>query len=250
MSKIISEAVEDIKFKLGESLVDVELEESDYIRSLEQARKLYLQRAENATSEVIVLFIGAKDKQQYDLTDLNIQRVHAIYRHSIGVSYSADQQLDPFTLMYHNNFMAAASNNSGFGSIGIMHMQQMHVKLLQTMMANEVQFIWDNSTKQITLLKAMRREERLLLHCEVKRSMEDLLEDSDINPWVISYATSLCKQALGIAYSKFQTLAGPNGGVSLGGETMRQEGKEEQLALEEQLVRLTTSTKGMPFTTG
>lgn len=249
-NEIIEEAIDDIKFKLGDTLVDVELETPEYNRALKQARKLYLQRAENATNEVIVLFLGEKDRQIYDLSDLNIIRLHAIYRHSIGTSYSADSQLDPFTLMYHNNFMAAASNNSGFGSIGVMHMQHMHIKLLQTMMANEVQYTFNNVTKQLTILKAMRRQERLLLKCEVSRDLEELLQDPDINPWIISYATALCKQTLGIAYSKFQTLAGPNGGVSLGGETLRQEGKEEQQQLEEQLIRLTTSTKGMPFTTG
>jgi hypothetical protein len=178
MSKILEEAIDDIKFKLGDTLVDVELETPEYTRALNQARKLYLQRAENATSEVIVLFIGEKDRQIYDLTDLNILRIHAIYRHSIGTSYSADSQLDPFTLMYHNNFMAAASNNSGFGSIGVMHMQHMHIKLLQTMMANEVQFTYNTVTNQLTILKAIRRQERLLLHCEVRRDIEELLMDS------------------------------------------------------------------------
>lgn len=110
-NRVIDEAIEDIKFRLGDTLIDVELDTPDYKRALEQTRRLYLQRAENATSEIMVLFVAEKDKQQYDLTDLNIQRVHAIYRHSIGTSYSGDNHLDPFSLMYHNNFMAAASGS-------------------------------------------------------------------------------------------------------------------------------------------
>lgn len=250
ITPLIQDTIEDIEFRMGASQIDVELEQSDYVRSLKQARRLYLQRAENATESIAVLFKSKKDVQIYDLTDLNIQRVHSIYRHSIGAMYSADTQVDPFTMMFQNHTMGLMSNNTSYGSIATVYMQNMHVNLLQTMMANAVQFDFNRERSELTIHKAMRRDENLILHCEVKRSLESLLLDDDVQPWLVSYATSLCKQALGAAYSKFQTLAGPNGGISLGGDAMRQEGKEEQTLLEEQLIRLTTSTKGMPFTTG
>lgn len=246
----IEEAIEEIKFNLGGTIVDIEAEHDEYMAALRYAHRVYLQRAENATEQVMILFQAEKGRQTYDLEDLNILRLHRIYRHSIGTAYNADNQLDPFTMMYHNHFMASASGTTAYGSIGIIHMQHMHINLLQDLLANEVQFIWNNSSKELNIMKRIARKELLILDCERKRDMVELLDDPDIEPWMIAYATARLKMILGQAYGKFANLAGPNGGVQLGGNELRQEGKEETDKLEEEIVRLTTSTKGMPFTRG
>lgn len=246
----VNEAVDEILFNLGSTLIDVEIDPDECKKALEFSKRYYLTRAENATREAMVLFKAQKHQQIYDLTDINPLSITRVYRHSIGTAYSSDNQLDPFTMMYHNNFMAAASNNTAFGSIGIIHMQHMHINLLSQMMANEVQYTYDPSSKNITILKRIARDELLIFQCEVERSLEELLADHNINPWLIQYATARLKVILGMSYSKFQTLAGPNGGITLGGSELRQEGKEELEKLEEQLKNLVTQTKGMPFTVG
>lgn len=246
----VSEAIDEILFNLGSTLIDIEIEPDECKKALEFSKRYYLSRAENATREVMVLFKAQKDKQIYDLTEIGVLSITKVYRHSIGTSYSSDNQLDPFSMMYHNNFMAAASNNTAFGSIGIIHMQHMHINLLTQMMANEVQYTFDPSSQNITILKRIARNELLVLQSEVERSVEELLQDTNINSWLIQYATARLKVILGMSYSKFQTIAGPNGGITLGGSELRQEGKEELEKLEEQLKNFTTQTKGMPFTVG
>lgn len=246
----IEETIEEIKFNIGATLIDIEAEYDEYMAALRYAYRIYLQRAENATQSVMVLFKAEKGKQSYNLKDLGITKLHRIFRHSIGTAYSADNQLDPFTMMYTNHFMGAASHNSQYGSIGIIHMQHMHINLLQDLLANEVQFLWNSSTKDLNIMKRIARDELLILECEKKRDLEELLDDPDIEPWIIAYASARVKLMLAQAYGKFQNLAGPNGGITLGASELRQEGKEEIDKLEEELVRLTTSTKGMPFTRG
>lgn len=246
----VKEAIDEIMFNLGSSLIDVEFEVDECKLALNFAKRYYLTRAENATREAMVLFKTEKGQQIYDLTDIGVLQITRIYRHSIGTSYSSDNQLDPFTMMYHNNFMAAATNSTAYGSIGVIHMQHMHINLLSQMMANEVQYTYDNSSKHVTILKRIARDELLIFQCELERSLEELLNDHNISPWLIQYATARLKVILGMSYSKFQTLAGPNGGITLGGSELRQEGKEELEKLEEQLKNFSTQTKGMPFTVG
>jgi hypothetical protein len=61
-----------------------------------------------------------------------------------------------------------------------------------------------------------------------------ILEDPYAGIWIKDYATAQAKVILGQARSMFSQIAGPQGGVSLNGDSLKQEGiaKLEQLELE------------------
>jgi hypothetical protein len=50
------------------------------------------------------------------------------------------------------------------------------------------------------------------------------MKDIYVKPWLRDYTLAVCKVMLGEARSKFGTIAGPQGGTSLNGETLKQEG--------------------------
>jgi len=60
--------------------------------------------------------------------------------------------------------------------------------------------------------------------------------------WIRRYTLSLCKELLGIVRSKFASLPIPNAEVQLNGESLKQEGREEQQQLVEELKELLDAT--------
>lgn len=62
-----------------------------------------------------------------------------------------------------------------------------------------------------------------------------LMNDHMIFPWLQEYAYSFAKRIVGEARSKFQTIAGPQGGSSLNGDTLKTEAQAEMEKLEEDI---------------
>ena len=62
-----------------------------------------------------------------------------------------------------------------------------------------------------------------------------LMNDHMIFPWLQEYAYSFAKRIVGEARSKFNTIAGPQGGTSLNGDTLKTEAQAEMDKLEEDL---------------
>ena len=68
-----------------------------------------------------------------------------------------------------------------------------------------------------------------------KKTDQVLLSDRHTQPWIQDYALALAKYTLGEARSKFSTIAGPQGGTSMNGDTLKAEAQAEMMTLEEEL---------------
>jgi hypothetical protein len=65
---------------------------------------------------------------------------------------------------------------------------------------------------------------------------EMLLADSHAQPWLKDYALATAKMALGQARSKFGSLAGPGGGVTLNGNDLIAQSQAEIEKLDQDLI--------------
>lgn len=63
-----------------------------------------------------------------------------------------------------------------------------------------------------------------------------LFNDQYAFPWLQEYAYSFCKRILGEARSKYNQIAGPQGGASLNGDALKTEAQAEMEDLEKQLI--------------
>ena len=77
--------------------------------------------------------------------------------------------------------------------------------------------------------------ESVLLWTMNTKPEDQLLQDPGIGPWIRSYTLAWCKMMLGEAYSKFPTIAGPQGGTTLKGEPLKAEAKAMFDQLEREL---------------
>lgn len=243
-SKTKRDVVQEVMLTLGHGLVDVDLKKEHINYAIKFAINVYRQRASNATAETGTIFKYKKFVQKYDLSDTDIVDIKDIKRNTLGSSAAADYSQDPFLMMYTNQMMGALNQNMTYGSISTVHIQHSYIKTLEQIVAGRIDYAWNPSTKVLQIFNKIARDEVFLLVSETQRSEDELLNDTYVRPWVVLYAVAKSKAILGEARSKFQTLAGPNGGVTLNGNELKQEAQQEMEKLEEQLQSSVTDDEG------
>lgn len=77
-----------------------------------------------------------------------------------------------------------------------------------------------------------------------------LLNDHMVYPWLQEYSYSFAKRILGEARSKFAQLAGPQGGTTLNGDTLKQEAATEMEQLENELKNYIDGSQPLTWITG
>jgi hypothetical protein len=77
-----------------------------------------------------------------------------------------------------------------------------------------------------------------------------LLNDPQTFPWIQDYAYALVLISIGNAREKFATIAGPQGGTSLNGAALKQEGAELLVKLDEDIRNYVDGGAPMTWITG
>jgi len=88
------------------------------------------------------------------------------------------------------------------------------------------------------------------LYCYNYRPDEQLLDDYLAKQWIKDYTLASCKYMLGEARSKFATIAGPQGGSTLNGDTLKAEAQTEMDKLEQEVIQQVAGGAGYSFLIG
>ena len=123
-------------------------------------------------------------------------------------------------------------------------------ELVGRMFGSFIEFKWNRSSKKLTILQRPRAEEDLLLYCYNYRPDFELLEDYMAIQWIKDYTLAKCKYILGEAREKFATIAGPQGGTSLNGQSLKAEAQSEMEKLESDVALAVPGGVGYAFTIG
>ena len=118
------------------------------------------------------------------------------------------------------------------------------------MFGSFIEFKWNTANKKLTLLQRPRTEEDLLLFCYNYRPNSEILKDYLARQWVKDYTLATCKFMLGEARSKFATIAGPQGGSQLNGDTLKAEATAEIEKLEAEVSTAVPGGVGYGFLIG
>ena len=159
------------------------------------------------------------DQNEYTLPN-EIIEVRQIFRRSIGSRSGGGDGgtlFEPFNLAYTNTYLLASSNMGGLATYNMFSQYQ---ELVGRMFGSFIEFKWNTATKKLTILQRSRTEETLLLMCYNYRPDDQLLDDYLAKQWIKDYTLATCKYMLGEARSKFATIAGPQGGGQLNGDTL------------------------------
>ena len=234
---------------LGGGMVDVELDPVHYETALGKALSRFRQRSDNSVEESYVFLELVEDQNAYTLPN-EIVEVKKVYRRSIGARTgggSGASIFEPFNLAHTNAYLLSSSSMGGLATYDMFSQRQ---ELVGRMFGSFIEFNWNTATKKLTLLQRPRVEETILMECYNYRPDSQLLEDYLASQWIKDYTLAACKYMLGEAREKFATIAGPQGGTSLNGASLKAEAQSEMEKLENEVSMAVPGGVGYGFTIG
>lgn len=249
-----AEITDYIRMRLGDGIVDVELEKEHYEMAIKQALVKYRQRASNSTEESYAFLDLLPETQEYILPP-EIQTVKVIHRRGIGsVTGTTASQFEPFASGYLNTYMLTAGRVGGLTNYELFVDYQ---KLAMRMFGGFMDFTFNPVTKKLTIIRKMPfgyagadQAESVLLHIFNVKPDQMIFNDTYAFPWIQEYAYSFAKRIIGEARSKFNTIVGPQGGTSLNGDALKSEAQTEMDKLEEDLKTFVDGSMPMTWVTG
>lgn len=234
---------------LGGGMIDVELDPIHYQTALTKALTRFRQRSDNSVEESYMFLTTVIDQNEYTLPNEVIE-VRKLYRRSIGSRTGGGDggsMFEPFNMAYTNTYLLSGSK---LGGLATYDMFAQHQELVGRMFGSFIEFKWNSPTKKLTLLQRPRAEEEILLYCYNYRPDSELLSDYLAVQWIKDYTLAGCKYMLGEARSKFATIAGPQGGSTLNGDTLKAEAQQEMDKLELEVAMAVPGGTGYGFLIG
>jgi len=234
---------------LGGGMVDVELDPIHYETALVKALTRFRQRSDNSVEESYLFMPTVLDQNEYILPQEVIE-VRQIFRRSVGSRSGGGDGgsvFEPFNMAYTNTYLLSSTNMGGLATYDMFSQYQ---ELVGRMFGSYIEFVWNSSSRKLTILQRPRAQETLLLYCYNYRPDDEIINDYLAKQWIKDYTLATCKYMLGEAREKFATIAGPQGGTSLNGASLKQEAQAEMEKLETEVSMSVAGGTGYGFLIG
>jgi hypothetical protein len=225
----------NLKLRLGDGIIDLELDPQHFEAAYNYTIKLYRQRAQNATIESYTLMTIIKNVDTYTLPSEFIN-VRSIFRRTVGLETGpSSSSFDPFSSAILNTYLL---NYNYTGGMATYDFYAGYVELAARMFGGYVTYTFNPVTKIIKLVRDFKGTgERVLIWADIQRPEWELLQDPGASVWIGDFILATLKSIIGEAREKYGTIAGPGGGTTLNGSAMKAEAKEAQERLLEDLRR-------------
>lgn len=225
----------NVELRLGGGIVDVELDPEHYSAAYDYAVATYRQRAQNAYEESYSLLVIENDRNSYILPQ-EITNVRQVFRRTVGLETGPSAtSFDPFSSAILNTYLL---NYNYAGGLATYDFYAGYIELAARMFGGYVIFTFNPVTKEIKFVRDFKGTgEHILLWTDNMKPEITLLQDPSIANWITSWTLAQCKMMIGEAREKFASIAGPGGGSSLNGQSMKAEAKESFTELIDELKR-------------
>mgnify|MGYP006266855447 CR=1 FL=1 len=150
LDQLRNDMIDYIRLRLGDQIVDIELDKEHYDLAIKQALTKYRQRAQNAVEESYAFLDLIPDVQEYILPNY-IMEVRQIFRRGIGsTTGTTASQFEPFASGYLNTYMLVAGRVGGLTNYELFTQYQ---ELAMTMFGGYINFTWNRVTKKLTIIR-------------------------------------------------------------------------------------------------
>lgn len=216
---------DNLKLRLGDGIIDLELDPQHYEAAFNYAIKVYRQRAQNATVESYTLMTVIKNVDTYTLPSEFIN-VRSVFRRTVGLETGpSSTSFDPFSSAILNTYLL---NYNYTGGMATYDFYAGYVELAARMFGGYLVYTFNPVTKVLKIVRDFKGSgERILIWADVQRPVEELLQDPAAGVWIGDFTFAVLKGIIGEAREKFATIAGPSGGTSLNGAAMKGESKAD-----------------------
>jgi hypothetical protein len=230
-----------IRMRLGDGIVDVELDKEHYEMAINQSLIKYRQKAQNSVEESYASMTLLPETQEYILPK-EVMSVRQVFRRGIGsTTGTTASQFEPFASGYLNTYMLVAGRVGGLTNYELFVDYQ---KLAMKMFGGFMNFTFNPVSKKLTIVRKMpwqganpdlTQQESVILWMFNQKPDSMIFNDPQAFPWIQEYAYSFAKRIVGEAREKFSQIAGPQGGTTLNGTALKAEAQAEMEKLEEEL---------------
>lgn len=235
LTELKQKLFKNVELRLGGGIIDIELDPEHYEAAYQYAIATYRQRAQNAYEESYSLLTIENNKNSYILPQ-EITTVRQVFRRTVGLETGPSAtSFDPFSSAILNTYLL---NYNYAGGLATYDFYAGYIELAARMFGGYVIYTFNPVTKEIKFVRNFKGTgEQVLLWTDNLKPEITLLRDPSIANWITSWTLAQSKMIIGEAREKFGTIAGPGGGSSLNGQTMKSEAKEMFTQLEDELKR-------------
>lgn len=233
LTELKKDLVDYVRLRLGDGIVDLELDPAHYEVAYTKAINTYRQRAQNAYEESYALLELVEHKNTYILPQ-EVSSVRQVFRRTMGDAtgpYSTS--FDPFSSASLNVYLL---NYSYAGGLATYDLYTQYVELASRMFGGYLNYTYNPVSKQLTLIRDPKGSgERVLLWTDNMKPEVTLLSDTMTSQWIKDYTYAVAKQIIGEAREKFASIAGPQGGSTLNGAALKAEAQADMDRMIEEL---------------
>ena len=102
--------------------------------------------------------------------------------------------------------------------------------------AGNIMFTWDEASRELIILRRLlQAQERVVLEVVMEREEQELINDRWTKMWIQDWTYADCLEQLGLIRSKYGTLPGANGGITLNGDSLLAMASEKKTELRRQI---------------
>ena len=147
-----NEIIDYVKLRLGDGMVDVELDKEHYDLAIKTALLKYRQKSSNSVEESYAFLNLLPETQEYILP-AEIMQVRQIYRRGIGsVTGTTASQFEPFASGYLNTYMLVAGRVGGLVNYELFTQYQ---EMAMRFFGGFMNYTFNNVTKKLTIVRKM-----------------------------------------------------------------------------------------------
>ena len=239
--------IREVHVMMGGSIQEVELDPDTYNLCLDISLDRYRQRSTNAVEERLAYLDLQRGQQIYYLPNEVIE-VQNVYRRGVASTQGGGAYFEPFAASFASQFVMCGTGDAG--NLTTFECFAEFQNLVGTMFGQYIMFFWHPTTHRLELQRDIKDQETVLLHIHNYRPEELLLEDPYARPWLRSRTIAEAMVLLGGVRGKYGSFAGPQGGITMNGAALVQQGNAMIEKLDKELTDGTDSYMGYSFVHG
>ena len=224
-----------IKASLGWPAVCVELKEENFEAAIDIALSEFRRRSDSAYHRRHVLFTIKAGQPSYFLNDpvigtdkiVDIYKAHRISTIGLNVM-GGDNGI--YAQIFYNQFFYGAMID-----ILSIHMANAMAEEYEKIFAGALPFEWHEASRELTFLRKLYKDERVVLECFMEKTEQELLTDRWSKNWIRDWTLAKCWEMLGMIRSKYANLPGAGGGLALNGSELLQKSETMFTELQRQI---------------
>ena len=150
------ELISEIKLRLADGIVDVELDREHYDIAINKSMQKYRQLSSGAVEESMIFITTQENVTEYVLPD-EVMEVRRLYRRGIGTN-SGGVNFDPFDVAFNNMYMMQAGQ---IGGLAVYDAFSQYKETVGRIFGSEYNFIWNRNSKVLQILRNVRHNEEV-----------------------------------------------------------------------------------------